>query len=1056
MPINTPTGYLDITNATLRGSKIVTTGFVGIANANPTNHLSIGSNLHINDTHSNVLQVSGNINAASVVLGGLSIAPTFDLEIVTNTGNTTPYTVEFNNTATAFVTTANATIGDTLTASKLVGDGSGISAIQSSNVSDFGSNVSRITTLETDLGNNSARITNLSSNLSDNSARITNLSSNLSDNSSRITALETGNMSISGDKTFTGDIIFESNVHMNSGNVFVANTVNMTVSDPIIELGSNNLNTNDLGIIMTRHGDNSNVALVYDEDVDILRMGYTLNGASDSVISLDSNALAVSVQGELAVGSNLEVGTANLFVDTTTSRVGINVASPLQPLNVKGNGQNPVIYMTDGTNNRYASGMGTHNVTNVGQRLDFYTGDSGANDTSLSSSHIRMSIDANGNVGIGKTDPQDLLHIYGASDSTLRVETDTGQAQLLLRAGATTRRACRIDFSRADTGTQYMQIIGDYAQNATDDLTVASSTSGRLMTWLQNGNVGIGTTSPDGILDVDGYKTKFKFEYKYQDYWTSNNNQTFTIPVTGGSARGLMLVEAKVIQVAANSSADRVARVKGMISNYGTGNFYMTVLEGENVSAFETYIVGSSGVASGTFTLKYQPEAGYQQSVVCRLYLKIWFGGYTSSLGALSRTDTGSNSALTAPTWDDAVTSFGGKVGIGTYNPSGEFHVHGENIYLSSKLVSNCTWRIMPQTGNATKIFRIYDQDNAADRLVINSSGNVGIGTTSPDVKLHVEGNPAFDGSTTVRIRCNASQYGRNQLQLIGRYEGNNDAWSATGARNAIRFLYQTSSTSAYTEAWTIQHFQNGSNNDLGFLAWTNTTPMMVLRGQTGRVGIGTSTPVYRLHVSDGNDSVAMFGPNTTWSSYLAVGSGSDKTAANNTAIAQCISTNGNLHLDAGHTRDIYMNHYRGAYIRHGGSGLYSDDRLKSEEELITNATDTLLKLSPQKYLKKRTLREDEDREPVIETGLIAQDIWYDAPELRHIVLLGADADPTENKPEAPVDGDIQQDPDYSSWGPNEASVNYDGLIAYLVKSNQELHGEIQALKARITTLENA
>ena len=150
------------------------------------------------------------------------------------------------------------------------------------------------------------------------------------------------------------------------------------------------------------------------------------------------------------------------------------------------------------------------------------------------------------------------------------------------------------------------------------------------------------------------------------------------------------------------------------------------------------------------------------------------------------------------------------------------------------------------------------------------------------------------------------------------------------------------------------------------------------------------------------------------------------------------------------------MNHYSGAYIRHGGSGLASDDRLKSEEELITNATDTLLKLSPQKYLKKRTLREDEHREPVIETGLIAQDIWYDAPELRHIVLPGADADPTENKPEAPVDGDIQQDPDYSSWGPNEASVNYDGLIAYLVKSNQELHGEIQALKARITSLENA
>jgi hypothetical protein len=110
---------------------------------------------------------------------------------------------------------------------------------------------------------------------------------------------------MSGDKTFTGDVIFESNIHMAGGNVFVANTINMTVFDPIMELGSNNHNTGDLGIIMTRHiGTNSNVAIVYDEGDDILRMGYTLNGASDSIVDLDSsNALAVSVQGALTAAS---------------------------------------------------------------------------------------------------------------------------------------------------------------------------------------------------------------------------------------------------------------------------------------------------------------------------------------------------------------------------------------------------------------------------------------------------------------------------------------------------------------------------------------------------------------------------------------------------------------------------------------------------------------------------------------------------------------------------------------------------------------------------------
>jgi TolA-binding protein len=448
----------------------------------------VGSNLHINDTHSNVLQISGNINAASVVLGGISIAPTFDLEVVTNTGNTTPYTVEFNNAATAFVTTANATIGDTLTASKLVGDGSGISAIQSSNVTDFASNVSRITTLETDLGNNSARITNLSSNLSDNSARITNLSSNLSDNSaritnlssnlsdnsSRITALESGDISISGDKTFTGDIIFESNVHMNSGNVFVANTVNLTVSDPIIELGSNNSGTNDLGIIMTRPNNNSNVAVVFDESVDILRMGYTLNGANDTVVDLDSNALAVSVQGALSAGSNLEVGTANLFVDTTTSNVGVGISSPAYKLDV------------DGDIN-----------LSTGSTLKINGTDAVFSNWTASGSDIYRS---SGNVGIGTANPMNKLDVRSDNYATFGKATYNAAGWSGIRLGT----------PYTTNHDAYCSVIESYNNHASDynsDLRFKTSNGNNAaaterMRITAAGNVGIGTNNPLSTLEV--------------------------------------------------------------------------------------------------------------------------------------------------------------------------------------------------------------------------------------------------------------------------------------------------------------------------------------------------------------------------------------------------------------------------------------------------------------------------------------------------------------------------------------------------------------------------
>jgi hypothetical protein len=249
-----------------------------------------------------------------------------------------------------------------------------------------------------------------------------------------------------------------------------------------------------------------------------------------------------------------------------------------------------------------------------------------------------------------------------------------------------------------------------------------------------------------------------------------------------------MFVEAKVIQVAANSSGNRVARVKGMISNYHTGNYYMTVIEGENATAFETYIVGTSGSAAGTFTMKYQPQAGYQQNVLCRLYLKIWTGGYTGSLGSLTRTDTGSNTALTAPTFDSAETTFGGNVGIGTTSPFGKLIIgssasgssdvdvlgfrsinntaaqrdgykqrigfYSRNEYDNGDRLSaaidciygdNVHLPTYPGTSSTNLVFTVHDRsNNIHERMRIQHDGNVGIGTTDPKAPLHVNYNKAI------------------------------------------------------------------------------------------------------------------------------------------------------------------------------------------------------------------------------------------------------------------------------------------------------------------------
>jgi hypothetical protein len=125
------------------------------------------------------------------------------------------------------------------------------------------------------------------------------------------------------------------------------------------------------------------------------------------------------------------------------------------------------------------------------------------------------------------------------------------------------------------------------------------------------------------------------------------------------------------------------------------------------------------------------------------------------------------------------------------------------------------------------------------EQMRITSSGNVGIGTTTPGYPLTVQasaagttaaffGSGAFDASNIVRIQNQASQYGRNQLVLTGRYEGSNDAWSFNGARNCIQFWTQSSLNSAQTQRYTIQNFadnlgiMSAGMGDTPVIRWDN------------------------------------------------------------------------------------------------------------------------------------------------------------------------------------------------------------------------------------------
>ncbi len=116
------------------------------------------------------------------------------------------------------------------------------------------------------------------------------------------------------------------------------------------------------------------------------------------------------------------------------------------------------------------------------------------------------------------------------------------------------------------------------------------------------------------------------------------------------------------------------------------------------------------------------------------------------------------------------------------------------------------------------------------------------------------------------------------------------------------------------------------------------------------------------------------------------------------------------------------------------------------QTELIENTIDEAEQFP---YIRRRLTEQAQK-----ETGLIAQDVWYDAPELRHIVSLPRDATPAEEKPTG--GDDPQQDPDYdeAGWGTESASISYTQLIPLLVKSNQQLHERIKSLESRLVSPE--
>jgi len=136
---------------------------------------------------------------------------------------------------------------------------------------------------------------------------------------------------------------------------------------------------------------------------------------------------------------------------------------------------------------------------------------------------------------------------------------------------------------------------------------------------------------------------------------------------------------------------------------------------------------------------------------------------------------------------------------------------------------------------------------NGAERMRIDSSGNVGIGTSSPDNPLHIS------ASTEPYIRIENTDITLTEGQIVGGliFEQNDSTGGGTGitGRIQMRSADRPDNSSYFGNVADMDFLVSGAST--GQASNNATKTAMTIRAGTGNVGIGTDSPSSKLSVSN-------------------------------------------------------------------------------------------------------------------------------------------------------------------------------------------------------------